>query len=583
MPIRWSWFLKWQGLLIFLAALAVGWVIRSVSTSPRPPMTKIHDDFRFSDVTKSFGINFYYEDPIFPPPLHGKERIFFIGGGVAVADVNGDGWMDFFLPTARSGSKNHLYINQQGHGFREAAEEWGVADTNQKAASIAPLFFDYDNDGKPDLFVAGLGCSHLFKNMGAHFEDVSESSGLSDCRNAVGAIPLDYDNDGFLDLYVLRYWGPQDFFHLTTPHIWTENVFDSKNGGRETLYRNRGDGTFEDVTDLVGGADPHWSYDAALVDLDGDGALDILMANDFGPDVFFSLRNSKLVDESYRLGVPDRRQGMSVSLGDLTSDGTPHVYVSNIYERQYHQEANFLWKFDRKGAAHDEAEDRGVENCGWAWGSAFADFNLDGFQDLYVANGMITSRDPKPYSFKAATLMTLPGFFIMDTSKWPPLGDLSWSGGQTDCIFMNRGDHFENASLLLGPGIPWDGRAVALIDFDNNGSEDLIVTTQNESAHLLKNEISAGNRWISFRLIGTKSNRDAVGARIAVRQGKNVWYRWATGGRTGLMATSDPRLHFGVPAGGAVDVEIRWPSSLIQRLPGLKTGKNYEVVEDGSP
>jgi hypothetical protein len=173
---------------------------------------------------------------------------------------------------------------------------------------------------------------------------------------------------------------------------------------------------------------------------------------------------------------------------------------------------------------------------------------------------------------------------VRNLRSWQKIDGGSIEGHQVGCLFWNAGDRFENVSPYVGLTTDWDGRAAALIDFDNNGTQDLVVTTQdgpprNGLPHLLRNEIPPRDHWISFSLVGTRSNRDVVGAWIEVSQGGSRWYRWATGGRTGLMASSDPRLHFGIPAGGRVDVRVHWPAGGEQRFSGVATGAFYRVVE----
>jgi hypothetical protein len=559
-----------------------------IGTGHYPPLpakvpADLAEGFRFEDVTEAMGIRFRWELPSVDPKVQEWVRQFVYGAGVAIADFDGDGWMDILLVNSKAGAKSHLYLNQHGKGFVEAGEAWGISDLSRDMAPISATVFDFDNDGKPDLYIGGLGCSKLLRNTGARFVDVTKGSGLGDCRNASGAVPIDFDGDGKLDLFVLRDWPALDYFHLDTFLIVSEDNVDSRNGGEKTLYRNRGDGTFEDVTKSNGVADSHWTLDGVAGDFLGDGRMRIYLANDFGPDKLFTADEGHLVDDSVKLGLPDRRFGMGVSLGDLSGDGTPHLHVSNEWITGYEQHGNFLWKFDENGRARDEAIERGTLNCGWAWGSAFADFELDGREDLYVANGFISGNSEKQFVFPMMTANTQPGIITRDVRTWPKIGDGNMVGHEIGCLFHNLGDRFENVAPWVGLTEDWDGRAVGLFDFDNNGSEDLIITTLNGPPHLLKNGVAPEDHWISFLLEGTRSNRDAVGARVEVSQGTRKWYRWATGGRTGLLASSDPRLHFGIPSGGSVDVVVRWPSGASQTFKNLSAGHFYKVREGEEP
>ena len=184
----------------------------------------------------------------------------------------------------------------------------------------------------------------------------------ADSRNSAGALPLDFDGDGKLDLYVIRYWSALDLFHLKSPEVWIENTFDARNGGTNTLYRNRGDGSFEDVTASAGGGDRHWSYDAAVLKSRKRNAL-AAGGERLEAGYPYSIQDGKLQDVSTKLGIPDRRQGMNVSLADLSGDGIPHVFVSNTWQAWFQHLDNFLWRFKPGtiGAGDDQARERGLD------------------------------------------------------------------------------------------------------------------------------------------------------------------------------------------------------------------------------
>ncbi len=284
---------RFLGLAIVVIVFLIGSKIRvssygySWNSSQKQTSPQLRSDFRFTDITAQQGIHFKYEGPKLDPLFEDKERIFFASGsGVSVADVNGDGWMDILLVSAKQGGTNHLYINQKGQGFRESAKEWGIDRFLSHGASVAPIFFDFNNDGKPDLYIARLGCSQLYMNTGNKFIDISQDSGVTDCKNSSGAIPLDFNNDGLLDLYIVRFWNDHNYFKLNTPFVAPENLVNATNGGVNTLYQNLGNGKFQDVTQSAGGGDTHWSWDAAAGDFFNDGSTQLLVANDTGPDQF---------------------------------------------------------------------------------------------------------------------------------------------------------------------------------------------------------------------------------------------------------------------------------------------------------
>jgi hypothetical protein len=555
-----------------------------VNPRVRHPDLDLHG-FAFKDVSAEMGVDFVHQEPDLDPRLMNYRRMFFYGSGAAVADVDGDGWMDILLLSQKKGQPNRLYLNQKGKGFVDKAREWGIAETNQDGVNVSALFFDPENRGRPDLLICGLGCLKFFRNTGSRFVDATAASGLADCRNTLAALPLDVDGDGLLDLYLLRYWPDRNYQHLQDfKDIVPENTVDARNGGHNQVFRNLGQGKFQDMSAAWGGDNQgHWCLDGVAAALDDNGDTLLYLANDFGPDALYVVSKQGFRDVGARLGPPDRRYGMGTSLADLDHDGRPSLFVTNEYERYYDQNGNFLWKFTPGQLAKDEARERGLVNSEWSWGAAFSDFTLDGEEDCYVANGFISGGEKaKDGAFQMGSYMTLPGVLRKEQALVPRSDSFEYFGHMVDYVFHNQGGRFEDLSLDAGIDRAWDGRAAVLVDFDNDGAQDLLVTTQSGQAHLFRNLVQAQKHWIGFRLKGTLSNRDAVGARVKVWQGSKTWYRWATGGRTGFLACSDPRLHFGIPLGGSVQAEVRWPSGLTQGLGSLDCG-SYHDVEEAKP
>lgn len=572
-----------------LCVLVLGWVLarRLGLEHPYRHERRLHpglklNGFTLSEAGPGLGVDFVHREPPLDPRLLPYKRMFFYGSGAAAADVDGDGWTDLLLLSQERNSPNRLYLNRQGRGFTDAAAAWGLASTNQEGANVSALFFDADNDGRPDLLLSRLGCLKFFVNTGRGFQERGAASGLGDCGNAMAALALDVDRDGLLDVYVMRYWPRKDYTGLASfEGIVPENTTDARNGGRNSVYRNLGGGRFQDMTSAWGGDNlGRWCLDGVAADLDDSGGSLLYLANDFGPDALYEVSPSGFKDVSGRLGTPDRRYGMGASLADLDHDGIPHVFVTNEYERYYNQNGNFLWKFARRGPAVDQARRRGLVNSEWSWGAAFSDYTVSGEQDLYVANGFI-SGDPeaKDGAFQMGTYMALPGVLRTGEKMVPRSDRFDYFGHMVDYVFHNAGGRFEDVALDAGISRDWDGRAAVLVDFDNDGAQDLLVTTQSGPAHLFRNTAAAGDHWVGFHLRGTRSNRDGTGARLKVSQGGRDWYRWAVGGRTGFLACSDPRLHVGLPAGGSVDVEVRWPSGRVQSLRGLPCGRYHEIQE----
>lgn len=581
---------KHFGWVVGILLLTLGGAIRHFKNTPvemAPELRRAEKNgFSLIDQSDSLGIHFIHQLPQFnDPTTNDWFRAIYPSPGVAIADVNGDGWMDIFLNSSNAGQRNHLYLNQGGKFFTDEAERWGVANLYLDGKTSG-VFFDYDNDGRPDLYVAGLGCTKLLHNNGKKFEDVTEKSGVKDCDNSISALPFDFDHDGLTDLFVIRYWAKTDYYHLQEDtEVFVNSPYDADNGGVSSVFFNNGDGTFTRSTSLLGITESRWSLDGAVADFNSSGIFRLYLANDFGPDNLYRPSGDQWINETDQMGSLDRRSGMSVSLGDLDGSGNPFVFVSNIFLNDVNMRGNFLLKFDEEMRRTDYSGEYKLENCMWAWGSAFADLDLDGRQDLYVANGHITGTKPAAATGDALfTLMSLesgPGSPVSLMSKLKSVKGLSIAGHEKDCLFMNRGTQFENAATWAGPNREWDGRAVGLIDHDNNGSVDLLVTAQEGPAHFLKNTVIPGTRWIGFKLEGVTSNRDGIGAKIQVNQGDWRGYRWATGGKTGFSTTSDPRIHFGLPDEGNVSVKVIWPRGQVQEFKNISPGKYYQVKENG--
>jgi hypothetical protein len=230
-------------------------------------------------------------------------------------------------------------------------------------------------------------------------------------------------------------------------------------------------------------------------------------------------------------------------------------------------------------------------------GSVVCGFDLDGHQDLYVANGFITDRGSEEYTdyedlvenewhsrrrnyaFPEGTVMSLPGQLFQDVKLWPGLNGKSLAGHEVDCVFHNKGTAFEEVSYAVGITRESDSRAVGGIDFDNNGTMDLVVTTQEGRARLLQNKVNTAGSWVSFLLQGKHTNRDGIGAVVKITQNGRNWFRWNTGGKSGFLASSDPRIHFGIPDRSPVTVEIKWPSGTTQRLSHISTEQIHKIRE----
>ena len=504
-----------------------------------------------------------------------------LGASAAVGDYDGDGFEDIFVTDSSANGKNHLYHNNHNLTFTDVAEAAGVANGNdEQNATAAALWFDFNNDGRPDLFVARFGHSQLFQNMGeGKFKDVSHAAGIDGYSNAIKAIAFDYDRDGYLDLFIGSYFQPVNIFNPATPRFFPESFENANNGGGLTVFHNNGDGTFTDVTDKVGLRQSGWVLDLGHADADNDGDDDLYVACDFGTDRFYRNNGDGTFTDITESAIGfDTKKGMNAEWGDFDNDGLLDIYVTNITD-DYMREGNFLWHNDGNLKFTDIARETGTYNTGWGWGAKFFDYDNDGWLDLYVTNGWV-SAGKDSYVPDIFAMITRPGVDFADARNWPPMGSKSLSGYQKKRLFHNvGGQFFRDEAAVHGVDSTLDGRGVAVADFDNDGRLDLFVANANGEQRFYRNTMPPGPHWVEFLLQGTKSNRQAVGAQIRLTAGDTTWLRFVDGGNS-FAAQSSARVHFGLAQRHTYDsVEIRWPSGLKETFRGLAADKLHKIVE----
>ena len=504
-----------------------------------------------------------------------------LGAAAAVADFDGDGWEDLFVTDSSEAGRNHLYRNDRDFTFTDVAEQAGVAAGNDAAnASADALFFDYNGDGRPDLFVVRFGVSQLFENLGAgRFAEVTGKAGLGRYANAIAAVAFDYDNDGDLDLLVGSYFSPVNVFNPETPRFFPESFETANNGGGLTLYRNHGDGTFSDATAAAGLTLSGWTLDVGHADADSDGDEDLYVACDFGTDRFFVNNGDGTFSDRTRQAIGiDTKKGMNVEWGDFDGDGRFDVYVTNITD-DYMREGNFLWRNHGDLTFSDVARETGTHDTGWGWGAKLFDYDNDGWLDLYVVNGWV-SAGAESYVPDIFAMITRGEVDFADARNWPPMGGKSLSGYQKNRLFHNQGGQlFKEEAARHGLDSTRDGRGIAVADFDRDGRLDLFVANANALPHLFRNGMPPGPHWVSFQLEGRKSNRDAVGARLTLSAGGRTQVRFVDGGN-GFAAQSSRRVHFGLGNAAAAErLEVRWPGGLRQTFSAIAAGRAYRIVE----
>ena len=497
------------------------------------------------DVAEKAGIHFVLQNC----PTPQKYMIETMPGGVAVFDYNGDGRPDIYftngaaVPSLEKTSAkfyNRLYRNDGNMHFTDVTEQAGVAG---RGYSMGVAAGDFDNDGHPDLFVAGVNRNILYRNRGdGTFEDVTAKAGIESGKWAVAAGWFDYDNDGRLDLMVIHY--------SSTP---LEDRFcgDRAKGVRvychpkyfdplpATLYHNRGDGTFEDVSNKSGIANyAGRGMSVAFADYDGDGRMDAFVTNDNMPNfLFHNLGNGKFEEVGLTAGVALTDRGKPVSsmgadFRDYDNDGRPDISVTALAGETFPLFRNTGGGMFSDATYATRMGALTTEHSGW--GNGFVDLNNDGWKDLFTANSHVDRVDEiasQPYR-------------------------------QPNTVLVNeRGRFADGASQSLAASVKAH-RGAAFGDFDGDGRVDIVVSALEEPAELWRNTTPNIGSWIAFRLIGSESNRDGIGARIRVG---NQWNEMSSA--VSYASSSLGPVHFGLGASeSAGDVEVHWPSGRVQRV-----------------
>ncbi len=536
----------------------------------------------FEDITKKAGVDKKHTNRAFQNPYATiMEGYTALGASVAVADYDGDGFDDIYTTDSKAGGKNHLWHNNHNLTFTDMAEQAGVANANEGDNAVADSqWLDFNNDGRPDLFVVKFGHSQLFQNLGGgKFKDVTKAAGLDRYSNAITSIAFDYDRDGKVDLFVGSYFQPINIFNPDSPRFFPESFETANNGGGLTIYHNDGNGHFTDVTEKVGGRLSGWTLDLGHADADNDGFDDLYVACDFGTDRFFHNNgNGTFTDITEKAIGIDSKKGMNVDWGDYDNDGLLDIYVTNITD-DYMREGNFMWHNNGNLTFSDVSRETGTYETGWGWGSKFFDYDNDGWLDLYVMNGWV-SAGKDSYVPDIFNMVTKPGIDFADARNWPPMGNKSLSGYEKKRLFHNdKGQIFKDEAPRHGLDSNKDGRGIAYADFNNDGKLDIVTANANSEPNLYVNKMPSGRHWIQFQLEGKQSNRGAVGAQVRLKAGGNTRLAFVSGGNS-FAGQSTARVHFGLADVAKVDqIEVRWPTGQKEVFASITADKLNKIVE----
>jgi tetratricopeptide (TPR) repeat protein len=549
-------------------------------------------------VTAESGIRHLHRRGVFDQSLANiMPWISSIGAAAAVSDYDLDGDLDLYLTSSCQGFPNALYRNDGDLRFTETAALAGVAALNDReGVSMDAAFADLDQDGDDDLYVVLWGRNRLFRNEGnGTFTDVTEASGTGDRGNGNCVLPFDYDNDGLLDLLVCNYFPDVDLQKLEHTRIMHDSFEAARNGGADVLYRNLGGMRFEETAHRLQLDDRGWSLDAAISDIDNDGDLDLYIANDFGQDkVFLANGDGTFTDVTEKAIGRETFKGMNIDFGDFNNDGFTDGYVANITTQEYLREGNMLLLNAGDGTFSNVADATGTFDGGWGWCARFFDYDHDGFLDLVAVNGFVTADGPETYWEALATKAVEPDFRPEDSREWPSMGNQSLSGNEPALLFRNRGDgSFEEVAAKYGLRSTYDGRGIALADFDQDGDLDVYFANQSAPGNLFRNDVGSAHRFLLLTLVGTRSNRNGIGARVqatiagagAGRGGEGpMRLTREVNGVNGYASQSSYTVHFGLGEADRVErLTVFWPSGVVQDFEDVPADKHYRLVEAGEP
>ena len=555
-----------RSFLLALAGLASTPGLRLINALAAPAPQTSTPGFRLVDVTSHAGIQFHHNSGAYGSKFLPET----LGSGCAFLDYDRDGWQDILLVNGMDwpGHKLQrttlrLYRNNHDGSFSDVTRKAGL-DVEMYGMGVA--VGDYNNDGFPDILITCVGQNRLFRNTGkGTFVDVTRSSGLAARQSfSTSALWFDFDRDGLLDLFVCNYvkWSPEhDVFCSLDGKHKSYCTPEAYRGETCWLFRNRGNGTFEDVTATSGVFDSSSkSLGVAMLDYDQDGWPDLLVANDTQPNKLYrNMRNGTFKDAAVDAGIAfsaegKARAGMGVDAADFDNSGTSGVAITN-----FDNEMIGLYRALGNGIYEDVAMQGGVGPISkntLGFGCVFLDADLDGALDLLVANGHI------------------------DETVRNIRGNVGYA--QPPQLFLNGGKRtFRDVAAEIGDGFsqPKVGRGLAYGDFDRDGDVDILMTTNNGPAFLFRNDQLAGNRSIRFHLVGTSSNRDAIGATVRIFHDGSSQSRLVRGGSSYLSQSELP-VTFGLGKRDRIDrVVIQWPNGKIEEYKNLAAGRAYECIE----
>ena len=538
------------------------------------PISRASSDFnvRFIDITEASGVRFKH--------LTAPEKKYIVesmSGGVASFDYDNDGWLDIYLTNSLTvdtaadpkSSRSSLYRNQRDGTFSDVTERSGLG---YPGWAMGVATGDFDGDGWVDVYVACLGPNHLYRNNGnGTFSDVTQKAAVDDARWSTGAAFGDYDNDGDLDMFVTNY---VDFRIKDLPEFGKGKFCQYRGipvqcgprglpGAGDSLFRNNGDGTFTDVSKSAGVSDPdgRFGMSALWSDLDSDGWMDLYVANDSGPNFLYKNNRDGTFKETGLLagcavGEDGNEQGsMGLAIGDYNHDGLLDIFVTNFSD-----EYNTLYRQEKGLSFMDVSFASKLAQASFpfvGWATDFLDYDNDGWIDLLVVNGHVY-----PQVDKVGVGTTYAQRILLFHND---------RNGVFSEVASTSGD------VLMSRRV---SRGAAFGDIDNDGDIDVVINNLDGAATVLKNDGGNKNNWLNIKTIGSRKNRDALGAQVKVTAEELVQVKEVYSGGS-YISQNDTRLHFGLGNKTRVDsIEVRWPAGKVEVIRDVPAN-GFVVIEEG--
>ena len=564
--------LSWSWVLAAVALPLLGGTVAGIRPQVTTPQNQRPSPPKFADVTSVLGLSFQY----IASHTSRKYLLETMGSGVALFDYDNDGRLDIFLvngaplgdPTPKgtipqkAGPKywNRLYHQRQDGTFEDVTEKAGLQGVGY---GMGVAVGDYDNDGYEDLYVTAYGGNKLYHNNGdGTFTDVTEKAGVGGGGWSTSAAWVDLDGDGLLDLVVLRYlqWDFNDIWCGERKEGYRAYCHpDAFHPITQLVYHNDGNGHFTEISRKIGLAEPGKGLGIALADYDGDGHIDIFIANDSMAEFLYHNKGDGTFEEVALVsgvavdGEGHTYAGMGVDFADYNNDGKPDLVVTDLANQMY-----ALYRNNGDGTFTYDSYPSGIGRMTMThsgWGIRFLDYDNDGWKDLLITQGH--------------DLDTIELTFPNLRYREPMLLARNTGKGFVD-VSANAGAVFHQA---------WVGRGLAIGDIDNDGRLDAVVTTNDGPAYILRNETSTQNHWLTLKLVGHKSNRDAIGAEVKVVTKIGAQFATVTTASS-YLSSSDKRIHFGLGAETVAEtIEIHWPSGTVQTLKAVPGDQIVQIDE----